>query len=163
MKILHLLTKGLTKIEKWICLMALGAMFLVGALEVLSRNILGKSFYWSQEIIIIMLVWEVFMGAAFIFNSSKLISVDMLYEKFSERGQKVLDIIGNIIIIIVSMIVLYFGWSYMLMQVDLKTTALHITQRIYTIPMLISAASMTIEAIRRLIESIIKIQPREAV
>ncbi len=163
MKILNLLTKGLAKIESWICLIALGAMFLIGALEVLSRNILGKSFYWSQELIIILLLWEVFMGAAYIFNTSNLTSVDVLYERFSERCKKVLDVIGNIVIITVSMIVLYFGWDYMLKQVSLKTTALHITQSIYTIPMLISAASMTIEVIRRFIESILKKQPKEEV
>jgi C4-dicarboxylate transporter DctQ subunit len=160
-KILNSITNGLTKIEGWICLVALGIMFLVGALEVLSRNLVGKSFYWAQELIIIMLVWEVFIGAAYIFNTSHLISVDILYEKLGERGKKVLDIINDIVIMIIALIVLRFGWKYMLMQGNLTTTALHVPQSIYTIPMIISFASMMIVIIRRFIKRMLKVQTKE--
>lgn len=143
--------RELNRLEKLICLTALGFMFLAGALEVLSRNIIGYSFFWVQEFIVILLVWEVFMGAAYIFSTSSLICVSILYDKLSYFGKKVLDIINDIIVFIILAALLRFGWNYMMMQTAFTTTALHVNQCIYSIPMLISAASMALEIVRRFI------------
>ena len=151
MKILNKVVSVFTKIEGMISLAAIGIMFLIGAAEVLYRNLFGQSIYWQQEIIVILLVWEVFMGAAYIFGTSELISVDVLYGLFRGRGKAALDIFINVAVLIVLIVILRYGWTYMLMQASLTTTALRITQSIYTIPMLISALSMLLEIIRRFI------------
>lgn len=158
MKKLIAIKDMIIKIEGLICFVALGFMFLIGAMEVISRNMIKKSFYWSQEAIVIMLVWEVFMGAAYIFSTSNLIRVDVLYEKFNIQGRKVLDTVGSIIIVIISVIVLRYGFNYMLVQNRIKTTALGIPQSIFTIPMIISSASMILEVSCRFLERIFKLQ-----
>ena len=86
MKILRKIISILTEVEKWGAIISLGVMFLVGALEIVSRNLFKKSFLWSQELIIVFLVWEVFLAAAYVYNTGNLISVDFLYAHLKPAG-----------------------------------------------------------------------------
>jgi len=144
----------LSEIEKWLCIICLGIMFLIGALEVVSRNLFDHSFIWSQELIVLFLVWEVFMAAAHIYNKGSLINVDFLYTHLKPRGKAVVDVLVDIITAVVLLVLIYFGWQYQTVQAKFLTNALRIPNNIHSIPLVICAVSMMLRIIQKYLSRI---------
>ena len=145
----------LSAIEKWICVISLGIMFLIGALEVISRNLFDKSFIWSQELIVVFLVWEVFMAAAHIYNKGQLIGVGFFYDLVPPKGRAVLDVLIDVITAIVLVVLLYYGWEYQLVQGKFLTNALRIPNNVHSIPLVICAASMLLRLIQKYLSKVL--------
>lgn len=146
----------LSQVEKWLCIIALTMMFLIGALEVVSRNLFSKSFIWSQELIVVFLVWEVFMAGAYIYNTGNLISVDFLYEHMTPRGKAVLDVLIDLVTCVVLAVIIYFGWQYQVVQGKFLTNALRIPNNIHSIPLIICGVSMLLRLIQKYLSRILK-------
>lgn len=149
MKILRKIISILTEVEKWGAIISLGVMFLVGALEIVSRNLFKKSFLWSQELIIVFLVWEVFLAAAYVYNTGNLISVDFLYAHLKPAGKKVTEVIIDAIMIVVLYVTTYYGWQYQLVQGKFLTNALHLPNNIHSIPLVICSVSILLRIIEK--------------
>ena len=102
-------------------MLAVGAMFLIGSLEVVSRNFFSKSFIWSQELIVVFLVWEVFLAAAYIYSTGTLISV----------------------------VAVWYGWQFQAVQAKFLTNALRLPQNIHSIPLVICGVSMLLRLLQK--------------
>ena len=139
----------LTSIEKWGAIISLGIMFLIGALEVVSRNLFHHSFLWAQEVIVVFLVWEVFLAAAYIYSTGKLISVDFLYIHLKPGAKIVADVITDLITLVVLYVTIYYGWQYQLVQGKFLTNALHLPNNIHSIPLVFCSASMLLSMIEK--------------
>lgn len=156
MKVLNKIISLLTFLEKWICIICLGIMFLVGSLEIIARNLFRHSFIWSQEVIIIFLVWEVYMAAGYIFNTGRLINVDFLYSNVGPSVQKVFDVIGDIVTMIVLVIVVYYGWQFQSVQAKFLTNALRLPNNIHSIPLVLVSVSMILRIIQKYLSMIFR-------
>lgn len=163
MKILNKVIYWLTELEKYGCMLAIGAMFLIGSLEVISRNFFSKSFIWSQELIVVFLVWEVFLAAAYIYNTGSLISVDFLYANVGPRVQKVFDVIIDLVSFIVIIVAIWFGWQFQAVQSKFLTNALRLPQNIHSIPLVICGISMLLHLIQKYLSGILERGGRDSV
>ena len=154
MKTLRKFISILTTVEKWGAIFSLGVMFLIGALEVVSRNLFSKSFLWSQELIIVFLVWEVFLAAAYVYNTGSLISVDFLYTHLKPNGKKAMDVVIDIITLLVLYVTIYYGWQYQIVQGKFLTNALHLPNNIHSIPLVICSTSILLKIVEKYLSKI---------
>lgn len=90
--------------------------------QVFSRYILNTSFAFTEELARFSLIWLSILGAAYL-NAKRLhLSMDFLYQKFSEKTKKKVLIFIEICILLFALIVMVIGGF------NLVYTTLHLEQ-----------------------------------
>ena len=77
----------------------LAVMFSVFILQIVFRYILNLPIGWTHEISVIMWLWMVLFGTAFVVRDSEEIRFDILYAAVSDRTRRVLVITTAIALI----------------------------------------------------------------
>lgn len=90
--------------------------------QVFSRYILKGSFTWTEELARFSLIWMSILGAAYLNAKREHLSMDFLYQKFSNTTKKKVSIIIEILIFLFALIVMVIGGS------NLVYTTLHLGQ-----------------------------------
>lgn len=90
-----------------------GASFLVMVVittwQVVARYIFKNPSTWSEELVSYMFAWASLFGACLVTGERGHMNIPVLVERFSESGQKVFAIIGEIIALLFSVVILLFG------------------------------------------------------
>jgi TRAP-type transport system small permease protein len=76
------------------CAAILGALLLVVFGQVVMRYVLHLSFVWGEELARFLQIWLTFLGATLAFVSGGHASIQMLVERFNEKGQKVVRVLA---------------------------------------------------------------------
>ncbi|WP_299550817.1 TRAP transporter small permease [Seonamhaeicola sp.] len=90
--------------------------------QVFSRYVLKGSFTWTEELARFSLIWMSILGAAYLNAKREHLSMDFLYQKFSDATKKKVSIIIEILIFLFALIVMVIGGS------NLVYTTLHLGQ-----------------------------------
>jgi len=90
--------------------------------QVFSRYILGTSFTWTEEFARFSLIWMTIVGAAYLNAKREHLSMDFLYQKFSESNKKKASILIEVLIFLFAAIVMVIGGF------NLVYTTLHLEQ-----------------------------------
>lgn len=90
-----------------------GASFLVMVAittwQVVARYIFKNPSTWSEELVSYMFAWASLFGACLVTGERGHMNIPLLVEKLSEKGQKVLSVIGEITALLFSLIILLYG------------------------------------------------------
>src|SRR6185295_13772224 len=70
---------------------AFAAMFLLFLAGVFARYALGKPLVWSDELIMIIFLWVVFMTEALVITEREQVTFDGVYDLLGERGRRALQ------------------------------------------------------------------------
>lgn len=84
----------------------LAAMFLTFLLQIFSRYVLQAPFGWTLELCLILWVWIVFLGNAFIVRERDHVTFDLLYLAAPERLRRVLALFAA------GAILIGMAWSF---------------------------------------------------
>ena len=99
------------------------AMILIETYSVFCRNVTHWSTPWVDEVLRLMFVWIVFVGAAIAYRSDDLISLTLVEDKWKEKKKilphNVIKMIQYIIALIISVILVGQQWTTM--QGQIKT------------------------------------------
>ena len=90
--------------------------------QVFSRYILGTSFTWTEEFARFSLIWLTILGAAYLNGKREHLSMDFLYQKFSESNKRKASILIEVLIFLFALIVMVVGGF------NLVYTTLHLEQ-----------------------------------
>ena len=90
--------------------------------QVFSRYMLGTSFTWTEEFARFSLIWLTILGAAYLSGKREHLSMDFLYQKFSETNKRKASILIEILIFLFALIVMVVGGF------NLVYTTLHLEQ-----------------------------------
>ncbi|TYA74289.1 TRAP transporter small permease [Seonamhaeicola marinus] len=90
--------------------------------QVFSRYVLQGSFTWTEELARFSLIWMSILGAAYLNAKREHLSMDFLYQKFSEKTKKKVSIVIEILVFLFALIVMVIGGS------NLVYTTLHLGQ-----------------------------------
>lgn len=97
------------------------AMILIETYSVFCRNVTHWSTPWVDEVLRLMFVWIVFVGAAIAYRSDDLISLTLVEDKWKERKiilpHNVIKMIQYVIALIVSVMLTQQEWTTMLGQI----------------------------------------------
>ena len=104
----------------------LAVMFTVFILQIFFRYIVNLPVGWTHEISVIMWLWMVLFGTAFVVRDSEEIRFDILYSAVSDRWRRVLVVTSAVILIVLFGISLPAVIDYVMFMKVEKTAYLKI-------------------------------------
>lgn len=96
--------KIIDKIIEIMCYMVLAVCW-----QVITRFVLKNPSTTTEEILRYLLVWTTMVGGAYAYGRRKHLSINMLTKKLSPRGQKILDIGVQLVVIAFCVVVMILG------------------------------------------------------
>ena len=98
----------INKITGYICgilviLMTLNVFFVV-----LLRYVFGISFIWMQETYVWMHAFVFMLGAGYTYLMNEHVRIDIVYRESSKKYKKVINLIGNLILLIPFLYIIFF-------------------------------------------------------
>ncbi|WP_232324796.1 TRAP transporter small permease [Halobacillus mangrovi] len=113
-----MLIKLLEKIQLTIGVLFLLTFFITIVIQVVTR-FMGVSAVWTEEVATYSFIWSVFMGASVMLNRREHFQFDFLLKKLKGKGKDSLYLINDIILLVFSFAIFYFGieavqsfWNY---------------------------------------------------
>jgi TRAP-type C4-dicarboxylate transport system permease small subunit len=87
MKTLERLDHWIARAEKYIIVVLLSAMILVGFLQILLRNLFDTGMPWGDSLVRYLVLWVGFIGAALAVKENKHIRIDVFSRWLPVKGQ----------------------------------------------------------------------------
>lgn len=97
-------------------LLLLVVMVFIIIYQVFSRELFSVTPAWSEELSRLLFVWVSFFGIAYGFKEKLHIGVGAVVNKFPDKVQDVFDYIAKIIVIGFGIIMMYYGWRFMMLM-----------------------------------------------
>lgn len=96
-------------------------MVLVGGMQVFNRFILNQSLSWSEEFQKFSHIWLIFLTIPVAYNRGSHIGMKILFNKFSFRIQRIMDVIFDMFWLILGGAVIYY--TLIIMEVAKSQTS----------------------------------------
>ena len=101
--------KIIDKIIEIMCTAIMGFMVVAVCWQVFTRFVLKNPSTVTEEMLRYLLVWTTMVGGAYAYGRRKHLAINMLTKKFSPRGQTVMDIVVQAIVILFCAVVMIAG------------------------------------------------------
>lgn len=105
----HIAWRILINLDYFIAGAALIALVLVTAIGVVARYALNAPFVWQEEVQIWCFLWIVFFGTGAAFRTNSHVAIDVLVDRFSPTGKKVVNIFVYIVVMFILMFMAKHG------------------------------------------------------
>lgn len=119
---LDLIFHKVCRILEWFMIVIFALLVLDVLFQVFSRYLLGTSFTWTEEFARFALIWMTILGAAYLTGKKEHLSMDFLYQKFSDSNKRKASILIEVLIFLFALIVMFIG------GLNLVYTTLHLEQ-----------------------------------
>jgi TRAP-type C4-dicarboxylate transport system, small permease component len=106
-----------TLFETGAILFLLGVI-LVMALQVVTRKLFNFVFFWSEEAILLCLVWFAFMGIAIGFREGVHMGVEALTDRLPARVNRWVDIWIELMGLLYGLYFVIFGWEFTVLMME---------------------------------------------
>ncbi|MTH63985.1 TRAP transporter small permease [Paracoccus shanxieyensis] len=97
--------------ENVVVLMLL-AMFLVFLLQIVSRYVLNWPIGWTHEISVLLWIWLVLFGAAFVVPDTEEMRFDLIYGAVGARTRRIMALITGIVTVVALVTAMPATWDY---------------------------------------------------
>lgn len=87
----------LEKIVAVLCMVGLATISILGILQVFFRFVVRHSLSFTEELMIFLFVWIIFLGAAIALRHQAHAVVGMVVDKFTGKTRKVIEILGTLV------------------------------------------------------------------
>jgi TRAP-type transport system small permease protein len=77
---------------------AFAAMFLLFLAGIFARYVLGRPLVWSDELIMVIFLWLVFLTEAFVITEREQVTFDGIYDLVGERARRAIQAAGALLI-----------------------------------------------------------------
>ena len=84
----------------------------LGMFQVIARFVLELTTEWTEVLIRFSLIWMVFLAIPAAFRRGAMVSVDVLNQRFGEKGRVVLRTVAALASTTLVVIVIWWGWDY---------------------------------------------------
>lgn len=107
----------------------LAAIFLTFLLQIFSRYVLAEPFGWTLELCLMLWLWIIFWGNAFIVRHEDHVTFDVIYQRAGPQMRRRFALIGTAAIAIGMAISLYPTWDFIDFMKIRKSATLRIPMR----------------------------------
>ncbi len=135
---------GLCRVIELLCNGMLLVMTAVIAMLILSRNFLGFSFSWSEELTRFLLVWLSMLGAAVLLRRDDHIKLELLTDYLTPRLRIGLSLLLRLLVLGFLCILLYESWLVANARAVTHAPALGLSMRIPYLALPAGAALMVL-------------------
>ena len=105
-KLFNVVYRILLEYSKWVLLVII---FIVSA-DVFSRNVLGSSVRWGQEVSLLLIVWMTFLSMTVGVEKDTHIAIELFFSWFPKPMQKFLNVLNNLVLVAVGCFLTYYGF-----------------------------------------------------
>jgi C4-dicarboxylate transporter DctQ subunit len=102
----------------------LGGMMLLSVAQIIAREIFETGFYWSGELIRIMVLWLAMVGAVAACRENRHIRIDAISHLLSDRVVGVARVVVDLFAAGVCALVAWHAWRYTLLEMEFEDTVL---------------------------------------
>jgi len=102
-------------IELYIPMLAFLTIFSCFLLQIVSRYFFTP-LMWPEELALLSFVWATLLGATYAKRSNSMVAFTLVYDRLSEKGQNIVRIIGDIMLLTALVISFKPSFDYMLSQ-----------------------------------------------
>lgn len=106
------IVKNLRRAAEVLVSLALAALFGTFLIQIVFRYVLNLPLGWTVEFVAIAWLWVVLFGYAFVVAERDVIRLDIVYAILPPRGQRVLDLLVNLICAAIFLGTLPRVWNY---------------------------------------------------
>lgn len=121
---------GLCRLVELLCNAMLAVMTAVIAMLILSRNFLGFSFSWSEELTRFLLVWLSLLGAAVLMRRDDHIKLDFLAEWLPPKAKLLLSFLLRLLVLAFLIILVPQAWRATVARAVTKAPALGLSMAV---------------------------------
>lgn len=115
---------GLCRVVELLCAAVLAAMTVVIAVLILTRNLFGFSFAWSEELTRFLLVWLSMLGSAVLLRRDDHIRLDLLADRLPARAQAALSLLLRLLVLAFLVVLVQQSWAAALARGATRAPAL---------------------------------------
>jgi TRAP-type C4-dicarboxylate transport system permease small subunit len=101
-----------------VAILFLLGVIIVMAVQVATRKLFNFVFFWSEEAILVCLVWFSFMGIAVGFREGVHMGVEALTDHLSARANRWIDIWVNLMGLVYGLYFVVYGWEFTLLMFE---------------------------------------------
>ena len=130
---------------------AFAAMFLLFLAGVFARYVLNSPLVWSDELIMIIFLWVVFLTEAFVITEREQVTFDGIYDVVGERWRRAILLAGALLIALMFLIALPVVYDYVRFLWRDRTTALRWRLDIVYLCFVVFWAAVIVRTVARLI------------
>ncbi len=134
-------------IDIGISVFALAVLILVTFLGVVFRYVFGNPFSWQEEVQLSLIIWVIFLGGRYAFETHSHVAIDMVVSMFPKKLQRVLSFIIAGIVTVVLICICVFGMEYIgiMYRYSIQTSILHLPYYLIYLPLPVSCVCMIIQ------------------
>lgn len=132
----------LWKMQEIILIICLGVMGLAIFLQVLTRQLFQTPLTWSEELARYLQVWITFLGIGYGLRHKSHIKVEIFINKISKKGQRIIKIFVNVILIFCLLQIIPGTYRFMINQNLIGSSAMGIRMSIVYLVLPISIIDM---------------------
>ena len=123
MKIIFKLGDILEKISRIILMILVAILGISIFLQVFFRYFLNNPLSWSEEVARYCMIWITFIGASVAFNDDSMSSVDLLVNAVPRTARKLMILISNLSVFIITLFVFKYSIDLLLLPGTLYQTS----------------------------------------
>lgn len=105
----------------------LGVLMLAGvalnAANVFSRYVLGSAIFWTEEVLVVITIWGVFLGVAGVAWKGEHLSMDLFSARLRGRVRSVVNGLTALSLIVVCGFVAWQSWSIVAMHAQMGSVS----------------------------------------
>jgi TRAP-type C4-dicarboxylate transport system permease small subunit len=143
--------RGFLKIAEAVSTAAFAAIFFLFLAGIFWRYVLVRPLGWSDELIMVIFLWMVFLTEAFVIEDREQVTFDVLYDAVSERWRRVILALGAAIVATLFLIALPTIFDYVRFLWREKTDALRWRLDIVYFCFVIYWVAVIVRALARLV------------
>ena len=143
--------RTLSRIAEALSAAAFAAMFLLFVAGVFARYGLGRPIVWSDELIMIIFLWMVFLTEAFVITEREQVTFDGIYELVGERWRRAILATGALLIALMFLAAFPTVYDYVRFLWRDRTTALQWRLDIVYLCFVVFWAAVIVRAVIKLI------------
>jgi TRAP-type C4-dicarboxylate transport system permease small subunit len=133
---------AIDKVELILVIASLLAIIGINSLEIFTRFILNKSFFWVHEVIILLANYMYFLGAALVYKRRQDIQMEYFLKFFSVKIQKKWDFVIDGACFYFFIILFYHGIRILNVQSRQVSQGLGIPNHYFSLPLVIGTLSI---------------------
>lgn len=77
---------------KWLTGMAFLAIFVLAVVQIILRYVIGDTWLWAPDLMRLLFVWAVFLGATALYHSEEHLGVDFFIQRLGPRSRRILGL-----------------------------------------------------------------------
>ena len=146
----RMIVKFLNNIESYICRTLLAVFVTILFAQIISRQLFGYSFAWSEELSVYLFVWFVFFGASYAAKLAAHNRVTFQYKLMPAKLARTLEVLSDIIWVGFNCFFVYLSYDFIFNKMNLfwKSQTLGIPMKYIYMVLPLAFALMTIRVIQ---------------